>query len=75
VTYRWDYHPTLDTYVLYGPWVSPAGRKDPRESAVFGRVNRAAGGVYWACPGAEKPVRFGDLNEAKAYTLAVVRLS
>jgi hypothetical protein len=31
--------------------------------------------VYWACPGAEKPVRFFNLDEAKAYTIAVVRLS
>ena len=75
MTFRWYYHPTLDTHILYGPWVSPAGRRDPRESVVHGRVNVGAGRVYWACPGAEKPVSFNNLDEAKAYTLSVVVLS
>ena len=69
MTYRWDFHPLLDTHVLTGQPTTNSDR------TVWGRVNVAAGRTYWACPGAEKPVRFGDLNEAKAYTIAVVRLT
>ena len=69
MTYTWDFHPMLNSHTLNGP---PTTNRD---NTVHARINGAAGRTYWACHGADKPVRFDDLNEAKAYLLAVVSLS
>jgi hypothetical protein len=76
VTYKWDYSPTLDSWVLIGPWTAPDNRS-ARAFHQYGRVNRAAGGVCWAVHGSgdKMPVKFYDADEAKAYVLALVRLS
>lgn len=69
MTYYFDFHPMLDSHILMGP---PTTNRD---KTVYGRINRAAGGVCWACYGAEKPIRFTELDKAKAYMMALVRLS
>ncbi len=69
MTYTWDYHPTLDSYTLYGP---PTTNRD---NTTHGRINVAAGRTYWACHGADKPVKFDNVHDAMSYLLAVVSLS
>jgi len=69
VTYHFAFNPTLDSYILMGP---PTTNRD---ETVYGRINRAAGGVCWACYKADKPIRFTDIDKAKAYMIAIARLS
>ena len=77
MTYIWDYHPGMDTYFLMGPWVAPDGRKDMKYKydREYAHIRTAAGGVYWAYSDSMEPIKFFDLEEAKAFVLASVALS
>jgi hypothetical protein len=75
VTYRWDYHPTLDVYFLMGPWKAPDGRLDHEETRQYGHIKVGAGHTYWACHNIEEPVRFDNLHDAMSYLTAIVSLS
>ena len=59
----------LNSHTLNGPL------NTNRDNTIHARISVAAGRTYWAFHGAEAPVRFGDLDEAKAYLLASVALS
>ena len=75
MTYSWDYNPGMGTHFLMGPWKAPDGRLDRRERRQYAHIIDAAGHVYWACldPN-ERPTKFSDLGEAKAFVLASVAL-
>ena len=72
---KWDYNPGMGTHFLMGPWKAPDGRLDHRQTRQYAHVLDTSGGVYWACHDIVEPVKFYNLDEAKAYTLAMVRLS
>ena len=75
MTYSWDYNPGMGTYFLMGPWVAPDGRPDHRERRQYAHILDAAGGVYLACINTnDRPIRFFNLEEAKAFVLASVAL-
>lgn len=76
VSFRWSYNPVLQSDFLMGPWRAPDGRLDPKQDRQHAHITRAAGGVYWACidPN-EEPKKFYNLEEAKAYLIAMVRLT
>ena len=75
MTYRWDYSPTLDSWVLVGPWTAPDNRS-ARAFHQYAHILSASGGVYWACINTnELSTKFFDLEEAKAFVLASVALS
>lgn len=74
MTYSWDYNPGMGTYFLMGPWVAPDGRLDHRQTRQYAHVLDASGGVYWACCDNDKPTKFFDLDEAKAFVIASVAL-
>ena len=76
MTLRWEYSPGTDSYYLMGPWRAPDGRLDPREERQYAHIVVAAGGVHWACiNNNDPPTKFFDLEEAKAYTIAMARLT
>jgi hypothetical protein len=76
VTYMWDYNPGMGTHFLMGPWKAPDGRLDFKDRRQYAHIVSASGGVYWVCINPnDKPTRFFDLEEAKAYTIAMVRLT
>lgn len=72
---RWEYHPSQDVYFLMGPWRAPDGRLDHNSERQYAHIKVGAGMTFWACLPPEEPVRFGNLDEAKAYLLTIVRLS
>lgn len=75
MTYSWDYNPGMGTYFLMGPWVAPDGRLDRRERRQYAHILDAAGGVYLACINTnDRPIRFFNLEEAKAFVVASVAL-
>ena len=75
MTYNWDYNPGMGTHFLMGPWVAPDGRLDRKERRQHAHILDTAGGVYWACINTnERPIKFFDLGEAKAFVLASVAL-
>ena len=75
VVMRWSYHPSTDVHFLTGPWVAPDGRIDHKSERQYAHVKVGAGLTYWACYRDTEPIRFGNLEEAKAYLNAIVRLS
>jgi hypothetical protein len=76
VTFRWDYNPGMGTHFLMGSWKAPDGRLDHRQTRQYAHVLDTSGGVYWACLNPnEQPVKFYNLDEAKAYIVAMVRLT
>ena len=75
MTYSWSYNPGMGTYFLMGPWVAPDGRVDHKEQRQYAHILAPGGMVYWACLNPnEKPTKFFNLEEAKAYVLALVAL-
>jgi len=75
VTYSWAYNPGMGTHFLMGPWVAPDGRIDHKEQRQYAHILDPGGMVYWACLNPnEKPTKFFDLEEAKAFLLASVVL-
>lgn len=73
---RWVYSPAMDTYHLMGPWRAPDGRLDPREDRQYAHIVVAPGMVHYACINPnEPPAKFYNLDEAKAYLVAMVRLT
>jgi hypothetical protein len=72
---RWAYHPSVDVHFLMGPWVAPDGRIDYKSERQHAHIKVGAGLTYWACYRDTEPIRFGNLQEAKAYLLALVRLT
>ena len=75
MTYSWDYNPGVGTYFLMGPWVAPDGRLDRRERRQYAHIIDTAGHIYYACIHAnERPIKFFDLEEAKAFVIASVAL-
>ena len=71
----WDYNPGMGTHFLMGPWKAPDGRLDHRQTRQYAHVLDTSGSVYWACHDNDKPTKFYNLDEAKAYLIAMVRLS
>ena len=75
MTYSWDYNPGMGTYFLMGPWRAFDGKSDRVERRQYAHIVSAAGMVYWACINTnEQPTKFFDLEEAKAFVLALVAL-
>jgi hypothetical protein len=72
---KWVYSPSVDVHYLMGPWVAPDGRVDHKSERQYAHIVVGAGLTHWACHRESKPVRFGNLDEAKAYLLALVRLT
>ena len=61
---KWVYSPSVDVYYLMG------------EGKQYAHIVVAAGLVHWAClSSTDPPTKFYNLDEAKAYTIAMVRLS
>ena len=75
MTYSWDYNPGMGTYFLMGPWRAPDGRPDRLERRQYAHIVSASGTVFWACLNPnDHPIKFFDLEEAKAFLLASVVL-
>ena len=75
MTFKWDYNPGMGTHFLMGPWKAPDGRLDHRQTRQYAHVIDASGSVYWACHDNVEPVKFFNVDEAKAYLIAMVRLT
>lgn len=76
MTFRWDYNPGMGAHFLMGPWRAPDGRLDHREERHYAHIVVAPGMVHWACINPnEQPAKFYNLDEAKAYLIAMVRLT
>lgn len=72
---KWVYSPSVDVHYLMGPWRAPDGRLDHREERQYAHIVVAPGRVHWACRDNDEPVKFFSLEEAKAYLIAIVRLT
>lgn len=60
----WVYSPSVDVYYLMG------------KGKQYAHIVVAAGLVHWVClSSTDPPIKFYNLDEAKAYTIAMVRLS
>jgi hypothetical protein len=76
VTFKWVYHPSIDSHFLMGPWTASLGGVDYNAERQYAHITVGAGGVHWACLNStDPPVKFFNVDEAKAYLIAMVRLT